>query len=136
MLQLDLMHETLNDALVHVVSGLGGYKKVGPVLRPELPVDQAAGWLRDCLNTQRREKLDPEQMVLLLKLARQAGIHAGMGFIAGECGYATPAPVEPDDEKAALMRTYIEIGKQITAVAARMERLMQEPGPALVRRSA
>lgn len=135
-MQLELMHETLNDALIHVVTGLGGYKKVGVAMRPELSVEQGASWLRDCLNPARREHLAPDQVVLLLKLGRQAGIHAGMGFVAGECGYSVPTPVEPEDERAKLMRLFNESVRMQSQIAARMERLMQEPGPTLVRRSA
>lgn len=39
-------------------------------------------------------------------LERKAGVHAGMNFLANECGYQA-APVEPADEAADLMRKYV-----------------------------
>jgi hypothetical protein len=125
MTQLELMHESFNDALVATVMALGGYKKVGPVMRPELPVEQAANWLRDCLNPSRREKLNPEQTLLVMKFGRQAGVHAAAAFAMRECGYSDPDPVEPEDEMALLQRAWLEGRKRDEQLVARMERVAE-----------
>ena len=120
-MQMGLMHESINDALSEAVSAAGGPKKVGPMLWPELPVDQAAGKLRDCLNTSRREHLTPEQMMLVGKVARQIGSHALALFMSREWGYADPQPIEPEDEVARLQREFVEATKALGAMAARIE---------------
>lgn len=120
-MQYALLHESITDALREVVQASGGPKKVGAMLWPELPIDQAAGKLRDCLNPDRREKLSPEQTVLLGRIGREAGCHALMVFMARECGYADPVPIEPEDEVARLQREFVEATKSLGALAARIE---------------
>lgn len=131
-MQLGLMHETINDALREVVAAAGGPKKVGPLLWPELPVDQAAGKLRDCMNPDRRERLNPDQLVYVARLGRQIGCHAIATFLMRECCYADPQPVEPEDEVARLQREFVEATKQLGALAAKIE-AVQASAPALRR---
>lgn len=121
-MQLELMHESITDALAFIVQALGGPKKVGAMMRPELPADQAAGWVRDCLNASRREKFSPEHVVWLLKSARSAGVHSAMQYLADECGYSAPTPREPDDERAELMREFVAAEQRLAKLASRMER--------------
>ena len=101
-----LFHECINDAIGSVIAGLGGFKKVGPMLRPEVSIETAANWLRDCLNHDRRERLHPEQLLLIARECRRIGNHAIALYLARDCGYSDPLPVEPEDEKASLMREF------------------------------
>ena len=55
--QEPLFVETVNEALREIVKALGGAKKVAAQLRPQKTVDEAARWLLDCLNPERRERL-------------------------------------------------------------------------------
>ena len=105
--QLPLLVEDLPTAIRTVIQALGGAKKAGSMLRPELPADDAARWLRDCLDDSRREKLSLEQFLLLLTEARRAGCHAAMAYLCETAGYAPPQPVEPEDEAAELQRQFI-----------------------------
>ncbi len=116
--------EDIDDALRDVVRDLGGTKTVGHWLRPDMAPDQAGAWLKDCLNSERREKLSPRQMMAILKRAHDAGLHQLMGFIAGESGYAAQ-PVEPRDEIAELQRQFIAAVQQSQRVADRLDRLTQ-----------
>lgn len=87
--------EDVNDALKAAVLALGGYKKVGPMMRPELPLDQAVAWVRHCLDASRREKFNPDQVMLILREARKANFHAAFEFVAADTGYkATPVDRE------------------------------------------
>lgn len=100
--------EDINEALRDTVRQLGGNKKVGSMLWPELPLTQAEGRLRDCLNPDRREKLSPEQVVLLLVEARKAGVHGAMGFLSATAGYEQPRPVSLDEQEADLQSQILE----------------------------
>ncbi|MBV5337558.1 MAG: hypothetical protein J0653_06325, partial [Deltaproteobacteria bacterium] len=80
-MQSALFHESLTDALRDVVQALGGTKKVGQMIRPEKTVEDAQRWINDCLNTDRREKFDPEQVFWLLKEGRKIGCHAGINYL-------------------------------------------------------
>lgn len=114
--------ESLNDALIACITAAGGSKQVGPLLWPEKAPDSAQRMLLDCMNEDRPAKLSPEQVLLVLRLARAKGFHDGMNFIAGDLGYGTPVPIEPKDEAAELMRQYIEASAEMKRTADRMER--------------
>lgn len=126
MQQNKLFHESITDALRDVVMALGGPKVVATEMRPELPADHAARWLADCINTDRREKLSPDQVFWLIRKGRQAGCHVIMSFISQEAGYQI-TPIEPQDEMAELQRDFIESVKQQKVLADRIERLSQLP---------
>lgn len=115
--------EDINDALKEVVRQLGGYKKVGPMFKPELPITQAEGWLRDCLNPDRREKLSPEQVVMLLSQAAKAGYHGGMMFITSSCGYEGARHVQPVEQQAALQQAFIEAVGQLQGIQQQLARV-------------
>lgn len=124
-MQYGLLHESLNDALREVIQAAGGTKKVGAMMFPEMPVDHAAGKVRDCTNPDRRERFTPEQVCMLLRLGRQVGCHAAMAYMARECGYADPQPIEPEDEVARLQREYVEATKALLQMASKIEGLQQ-----------
>lgn len=129
-----LFHESLGDALRDCVQACGGFKAVAALLWPEKAPDVASRLLNDCLNEAKREKLSPEQVMLLLRLARERGCHAGMQFIARDAGYSDPVPLEPEDERAKLQREFIEASKLFTRLAAQLERMnaaAATSGPAL-----
>lgn len=125
-----LFHESLADALRECIAVCGGLKGVGKLLWPEKDADIAGRLLADCLNDSKREKLSPEQVLLVLRLAREKGCHAGMTFIARELGYADPQPIEPEDERAKLQREFIESTRKLTQMAQRIEALGRPIAPA------
>lgn len=119
--------ESLNDALIACITAAGGSKQVGPMLWPEKAPDAAQRALLDCMNEDRPAKLSPEQVLLVLRLARAKGFHDGMNFIAGDLGYGTPVPIEPRDEVADLMREFnasvekqSQLAEKIHKAAARL----------------
>src|SRR6478609_8377608 len=121
--QPDLIHETIHDALRDAVRALGGSKRAGPLLWPTKTVKDAENRLNDCLNPDREQKFALSELIFLLRMAREVGYHGAMQFIASECGYRHPEPLEPHDEQAALQREYIETVKLQARIAARLERL-------------
>lgn len=118
-----LFHESINDALREVVQALGGFKKVGTAMRPEKGADEAGRWLADCLNADRREHFDPDQLLWLLREGRTAGIHSAANFLMRDSGYADPTPIEPEDERARLQREFIAAAEGVQAIAERLTRL-------------
>lgn len=118
-----------NDALTGVVHALGGHKKVGVLLRPELAAEpQRAGqWLRDCLNPEKRERLDPEQVFMLMRLARADGYHAAKHWMDSELGYEQGRPLKPADEAATLQQRGADLVRELRAITERLERLSAPP---------
>ena len=122
--QTPLFHEDLNAALVHLVSALGGPKKVAASMWPAIKCPEKAGRrLSDCLRDNHQQKLDLEDLLWLLEAGRKAGIHSAMAFITDQAGYDRPKPLEPEDERAKLQREYTEATKMMAQIADRMERL-------------
>jgi hypothetical protein len=121
-LEMGEFFEDINDALKQAVKALGGNKKVGAKLWPELPIDTAGNKLGDCLNPDRREKLSPEQVVFILRLAREKGYHAAMQFIAFDTGYRAE-PVDPLTQEAQLQRDFVAAVGHLKDIETRMLRL-------------
>lgn len=121
--QESLFYESINDALDACVKACGGAKVVGCQLWPDKPPEAAHRLLLACLNEGRAEKLNPDQVLFVLRMARERGFHAGINFIARETGYADPQPIEPEDERARLQREFIEAQKAMQKLADRMERV-------------
>lgn len=121
--QTPLFHEDLNAALGYVISALGGNKRIGSAMWPAMSPDKAGRKLADCLNDNHQQRFSPDDIMWLLAEGRRAGVHSAMVFIACECGYEQPQPIEPEDERAKLQRQYIEATKAMALLASRMERL-------------
>lgn len=121
--QEPLFIEDIYEAVRTVSMALGGTKKAGALLKPDLPADKAGEWLANCLNRARPEKLDPEQLMFLAREGRRVGCHAIASFMCQDGGYAPPNPIEPEDERAALQRAYIESVRAQRQIADRLEKL-------------
>lgn len=114
-----------NDALTAVVHALGGHKKVGILLRPELVGREAAAsqWLRDCLNPDKRERLTPEQTLHLLRLARQANYHAAKHWIDAEVGYEPSRPIDLDRQETQIVQVIANATDTLNAALSTLERI-------------
>src|SRR5690349_8360215 len=110
------------DALRSAVLAMGGYKKVGPRMRPTF--DGAAEWLRKCLSDDRRERLDPGQVLWILREAHVHGFHSAMDYFAGEACYkVTPINLEA---QAKSLEERIDAGLQaLNANMATLTRLKE-----------
>lgn len=115
--------DSLNDALVSCVKACGGSKQVACALWPEKSPEAAQRLLLDCLNDDRPAHLSPDHVMLVLRLARAKGCHAGFYYMADALGYAHPTPIEPRDELADLQRQFIASQKAMGAMLQRMEQL-------------
>lgn len=129
MTQDALFYESTNDALRAIVEHYPAperrsqYKVVGHLLRPTKSPDVAGKWLNDCLNPLRQERLDPDDVLALLKIGREIGFHGAMNHLGSEANYRCE-PVEPLDEQARLQRDFIEAVKALGKLGERLERPM------------
>lgn len=112
--------ESLNEALIDCIKATGTSKEYGAMLWPEKPIKDAQNLLLACLNTERLEKLSPDQAMLILRVAKEKGCHFGIQFICAQLGYSTPTPIEPEDEKAKLMREFIAAQKAMSAITDKL----------------
>ncbi len=122
-LQIPLFYDSYEDAIRDCVTALGGFKKVGNMLWPAMAADDAGRKLAACLNTDKREKLDPNELCLIRREARKAGIHILAHYEARDAGYSEPQPLNPEDEAAQLQREFIAAVKGLEALQARMARV-------------
>lgn len=120
--------ETLNQILIDCVRAAGGSAIVGPKLWPEKVPETAQRMLLDCLNEERPAKLSPDQVLLVLRLAREKGYHGGVNYILQTLGYAPTTPVEPKDEVADLMRTFQSSVALQADLVVRMEKAASRVG--------
>ena len=117
--------DSLEDALKAAVMALGGFKTVGKLLRPEF--DHAAEWLRKCVSDERRERLDPSQVLLLLREAKVQGFHSAFDYFASAAGYKA----QPVNAAAEEMALELEIAGALKTLNARMARLEHMRGRAV-----
>ena len=122
MTQEPLFVEDIYEALRAIGNVLGGSKKVGLMLWPDKTADKAGELWANCLNRTRPEKLDPEQVLFILKLGREHNCHVGMHFICQETDYKYE-PIDPEDEKTKVQREYIQCTKHLMKLGERIEKL-------------
>ena len=118
-LQLEIPEcfDSLDDALKAAVMALGGFKTVGKLLRPDF--DHAAEWLRKCVASERRERLEPGQVLVILREAKVQGFHSAFDYFASAAGYKA-APVDAQREMQSLEQ---DIAAGLRSINARMARL-------------
>lgn len=121
-MQQSLFFENVHEVLDYTIKALGGYKKVGAAMKPERAPDAAAQWLRDCLNSDKREKLGPDEVLMIARLGREKGVHAYAQFMAAQLDYAAPVPLTPEDkadaQRDALLRAGLAIAEQVRLLQA------------------
>jgi hypothetical protein len=125
--QEDLFFETVADALDGAIRATGGHKAVALDLWPSLKLDTAYARLKAAINPDKAEKLSPDEVVWLLKRAREKGHHAAFYWLCDELGYSRPAPVDPTDQAAELARQLEATADRFEAITARLARLKGSP---------
>lgn len=119
--QQALWHESLSDALEDIILGTGGWKRVAAEMRPTMGIEDAARWLRRCLDADKRDQLHLTDVVWLLQRGRAAGIHTGMAYLCTACDYQAPEPVEPESERERLQREVLDMGKRLEQMLGRLQ---------------
>lgn len=121
-----LAFESLTDCLIECVKAAGGSKQVGHRVWPEKTVEAAQRHLLNCLNEGKAERLTPDQVILIARLAREHGCHAYAQFVAQSLSYSEPTPIEPRDEADELRRQFIEATQRMAAMAERIQSLEKQ----------
>lgn len=118
-MEIGLDYEDELDAAREAVRHAGGAKKVGPQMFPDKSVESAARYLMDALNPARAERLTPSQVLMLMRLAREAGFHGFASWWMRHAGYQAPVPMVPVSEAAV-------ITAQISILVPKLQDLMQQ----------
>lgn len=119
--------DRIEDAIDEVIQRCGGRKAFAADLWPHKAPRDAHNLLDACINPDRRENFSPGAVVYIARRGHDVGCHAVMQFIAAECGYTVPQPIEPGDERANLQREYIETARAMQQLAERIERATTGP---------
>lgn len=124
-MQIDMpFFDSPEDALKAIIQQLGGIKRVGPLLFPDKSVDAAARYLLDCVNHDRQEKLALTQIMMLLRLAHEAGYHTAYAWLSGEIGYDIK-PITRAEEVDRLTSVVEQSTKTLASALATLERLQR-----------
>lgn len=126
-MQDQLFHERIEDACAEVIDRSGGRKKFAAEMWPDKLVADAHNHLNACLNPAKRERFSPDQLLYIARRGRAVGCHSLITWLAREAGYSDPQPLEPEDERAALQRQYVDAVKAMSRINERMERLSASP---------
>lgn len=125
--QPPLFVESIYDAMRAIVQQCGGAKAVGAALWPAKSVDDARRQLLDCLNPERHEKLDAEQIVMLFRMAREAGFHVAKHYFDSETGYLPSTPADPTEEQARLVAEIEKAGATLQRALNTLDKLRERP---------
>ena len=124
MQQLEMLHDTPEDALKATLQGIygrGWSKKAAADMWPlEDPLDKCK-YLEKALTADRAEKLGLNEIIHILKLGREHNVHCGIAFFADACSYEWHT-VEPEDELAALQRDFNDSVARLEKLSERINR--------------
>jgi hypothetical protein len=124
-MQADLaFYESPEDAMRAAVQSLGGTKRVGAMLWPDLSPENAGRRMNDCLSDKRAERLQLSQVMRVLAWAKDAGFHGPMTWICGEVGYEA-RPVAHAEEVDRVAQVVEQSTKTLAAALVTLERLQR-----------
>lgn len=118
-----LFCESVEEAIDEVCKANGGRKKTAVELWPSSGVREAHNRMDACLNPERREKFDPQEIVWFITLGRRISCHSLMRYLSQQGSYVEPQPIEPEDEKARLQREYIDAVNRLAKLQTDINRV-------------
>lgn len=121
--QPQLFYEDVYDVLKAAVQASGGAKAVASRLWPHKPLSEAQRELLDCLNRDRPRKLDLEEVVAILKFAREQNFHAAKHWLDQELGYQPTQPTDPKIERDRLAEELSRAADNFKNLQRAVERL-------------
>lgn len=123
MTQQPLFMESVYDALKAMVGAAGGPKVVGHQVYPAKSPDDARVALLNAINPDRPEKLDPEQFMQIVRMAREADFHAGKQWLDSDAGYRPSEPLDPETAEAEIVRVIGDASETMRKAMAQLDRL-------------
>jgi hypothetical protein len=120
---LPLFLEDVFDALRAAVQAAGGAKAVAAKLWPHKPIDQARKELLDSLNRDNARKLCVEEVMAILRMAREAGYHGAKHWIDSEIGYQPTPQADPKIERDRLADELARAAEHFRTLQRAVERL-------------
>lgn len=122
---MPLFLEDVFDALRAAVQAAGGAKLVASRLWPSKPCEQARKDLLDCLNRDNDRKLCVEEVMAILRLARECGYHGAKHWIDDALGYQPTQPQDPKIERDRLADEFARAADQFKNLTRAAERLLE-----------
>lgn len=119
-MQFPLIVDSLNDAIRDTCRAIG-FNEIAMELWPKKGAKEAGRYLNDCLNIDRAQKLDGEEILYIAKRGRDTGCYLITAFFCAETGFAPPVPVDPLDQRAEAQRLFNEGVKQLERLAAKIK---------------
>jgi hypothetical protein len=123
--QAELFHDTIYDALGADISAIGGFKVVAGKLWPAENPTTAATKLRNAINPDQAQKLCPDEILRVKRLAKEVGSYATVTYEARELGFDF-AWIQPEDEAARIQRRATELMEQLTRELKRSNSLLEQ----------
>jgi hypothetical protein len=120
---MPLFLEDVFDALRAAVQAAGGAKAVAGRVWPHKPIEQARKELLDALNRDNARKLCVEEVLAVMRMAREAGYHGAKHWIDAELGYQPSAPSDPKIERDRLADEMARAAEQFKALERAVARL-------------
>lgn len=103
MTQNVLWHDTIYDALGADIAAAGGFKVIASKLWPAENLTTAATKLRNAINPEQAQKLCPEEILQIKRLAKETGSTATIAYEAQQLSYQVEW-IQPEDELTQLQR--------------------------------
>ena len=124
MQQQSLIRDSILEALRDDVDAAGGQKVIGLLLWPdkECPI-KAGKHLANCLTEDRAERLTPEQVMFVIRKAREVGSFCTISFICDNASLTRPTPIEPENERARLQREFITAVGHLDQIKSQLGKL-------------
>lgn len=116
-------YNSIEHALKVAIEASGGIQNVAAKMRPDVLREAAGKWLSDCLNPARREKLDINEIVSILRMAHEHGFHDAMDYFAAQCGYEGLKPITTEARIAMLEQQYAERAAALDELKHQIEEL-------------
>jgi hypothetical protein len=121
--QAQLFYEDIYDVLRAAVQAIGGTKAVAGRLWPHKPISEAQRELLDALNRDRPRKLDAEEVLAVLRMAKEAGFHQAKHWVDSDLGYQPSQPLDPKIERDRLADELARAAETFKGLQRAVERL-------------
>lgn len=121
--QVALFHDTIYDALGADIAASGGFKSVAGKLWPAESPATAATKLRNAINPDQAQKLCPEEVLAIKRLAKEVGSYAIVTYEARELAFDFTW-LQPEDEARRIQRRAVELMEQLQRELKRSNELL------------